>query len=350
MKRHILTLVALLTFALGAKAMSYEKARQEALYLTDKMAYELNLNDQQYEYAYEINLDYLMGLTTADDIYGTFLTYRNADLRHILHDWQWSLFVAADYFYHPVYWRSGAWYFPIYGYYNVGYYYRSCPSFYYSYRGAHCRDHYRDGWYASRRPSWNGGWRGADRGYVGHGHASGRGYAGRGGYTSGHNGGHRDGHYEGARPASAGGRGYSIGDRGGNRQGNAGYQGGGRNDNNRGSYQGGGRDDNNRGSYQGSSYDSHRGSVNSSTRTTVGGGNYGGMSSERGSRSSSNYGGSSYSGGNTTRSAGGYSGGSYSGSSHGGGYSGGNHGGGYSGAGRGGSSMGAGRGGRGHGR
>ena len=32
---------------LGTYAMSYERAREEALYLTDKMAYELNLNDQQ---------------------------------------------------------------------------------------------------------------------------------------------------------------------------------------------------------------------------------------------------------------------------------------------------------------
>ncbi|MBQ0049133.1 MAG: hypothetical protein KBT12_02685, partial [Bacteroidales bacterium] len=223
MKRYILSLLVVLAFALGAKAMGYEQARREALYLTDKMAYELNLNDQQYEYAYEINLDYLMGLTTADDIYGSYLSYRNADLRHILYDWQWTLFTAADYFFRPVYWRSGGWYFPIYGYYRTDYYFRSCPSFYHTYRGGHCRDHYHNGWYASRRPHWDGGWRGHDRAFIGHGHVQDA---------------HRGGHYEGGRPSSHDNRGYTIGNRtsyDGNRGNRTSYDG---NRGNRGSYDG----------------------------------------------------------------------------------------------------------------
>lgn len=152
---------------LHINAMRYEEAREQALYLTDKMAYELNLNDEQYEYAYEINLDYLMGLDTYDDLYGDFLTYRNADLRAILHDWQWSLFTAADYFYRPVYWRSGRWFFPIYLHYHHDYYYYSRPSFYYSYRGGHGHSYHTNGWYTSRRPNWNGGFRGHDRNHFG---------------------------------------------------------------------------------------------------------------------------------------------------------------------------------------
>ena len=54
MKKLVLTLVALLVMAVQASAMSYEQARQQALFLTDKMAYELNLTDAQYEAAYEI--------------------------------------------------------------------------------------------------------------------------------------------------------------------------------------------------------------------------------------------------------------------------------------------------------
>ena len=54
----------MLTVTISANAMSYEQARREALFLTDKMAYELNLTDEQYEAAYEINLDYLMGVTS----------------------------------------------------------------------------------------------------------------------------------------------------------------------------------------------------------------------------------------------------------------------------------------------
>ena len=162
MKRLLFTLTLILS-TLSAKAMSYERAREEALYLTDKMAYELNLNDEQYEYAYEINLDYLMGLRTADDIYGKCYVYRNADLRAILYDWQWTLFTAADYFFRPVCWRHGGWFFPIYTFYARDYFYYSRPHFYYSYRGAHCRDHFHAGFYHDRRPVWHGGFRGNDR-------------------------------------------------------------------------------------------------------------------------------------------------------------------------------------------
>ncbi len=65
MKKFILAMVTLFTMTVStASAMSYEQARQQALFLTDKMAYELNLTDDQYEAAYEVNLDYLMGVNT----------------------------------------------------------------------------------------------------------------------------------------------------------------------------------------------------------------------------------------------------------------------------------------------
>ncbi|MCR5241328.1 MAG: hypothetical protein K6D61_00440, partial [Prevotella sp.] len=79
MKKLMMTLVALLTMAVSTHAMSYEQARNEALFLTDKMAYELNLTDEQYEAAYEINLDYLMGVTSVDDVYGVYWERRNLD-------------------------------------------------------------------------------------------------------------------------------------------------------------------------------------------------------------------------------------------------------------------------------
>ena len=62
MKKMLFTLVSMLTIAAAANAMSYEQARNEALFLTDKMAYELNLNDAQYEAAYEINLPLFMAV------------------------------------------------------------------------------------------------------------------------------------------------------------------------------------------------------------------------------------------------------------------------------------------------
>ena len=49
MKRLIIIFTALLTLTATAGAMSYEQAREQALFLTDKMAYELNLTEEQYD-------------------------------------------------------------------------------------------------------------------------------------------------------------------------------------------------------------------------------------------------------------------------------------------------------------
>lgn len=138
MKKIILTLTALLTLTVAAHAMSYEQARNEALFLTDKMAYELNLTDAQYEAAYEINLDYLMGVTSVDDVYGTYWERRNLDLSYILYNWQWEAFRAATYFYRPLYWDAGFWHFGVYARYpHRDYFYFGRPHFYATYRGGH---------------------------------------------------------------------------------------------------------------------------------------------------------------------------------------------------------------------
>ena len=113
--KKLLGLITALYFGLASlNAMSYEEARDRARFLTDKMAYELNLNDQQYNDAYEINLDYLMNIRTASDASSVYLEYRNADLRFILYDWQYALFQAATYFFRPVIWRTSGWFLPVY--------------------------------------------------------------------------------------------------------------------------------------------------------------------------------------------------------------------------------------------
>ena len=148
-----MTLVAMLTIAATGKAMSYEQARNEALFLTDKMAYELNLTDAQYEAAYEINLDYLMGVTSYDDVYSTYWERRNLDMSYILLDWQWQAFLAASYFYRPLYWDAGYWHFAIYARYpHRDYFYFGRPVFYASYRGGHAWHHVGGhGYYYGRR-------------------------------------------------------------------------------------------------------------------------------------------------------------------------------------------------------
>ena len=142
MKKMLFTLVAMLTIAVSANAMSYEQARREALFLTDKMAYELNLTDAQYEAAYEINLDYLMGVTSYNDVFGTYWERRNLDISYILYSWQWDLFRAATYFYRPLYWEAGVWHFGIYARYpHRDYFYFGRPHFYLTYRGGHSWRH-----------------------------------------------------------------------------------------------------------------------------------------------------------------------------------------------------------------
>jgi len=153
MKKMMITLMAILAIAVNAKAMSYEQARNQALFLTDKMAYELNLTDYQYEAAYEINLDYLMGVTTVDDLYGTYWTRRNLDLQYILLDWQYQAYLAATYFYRPLYWDAGYWHFGIYARYpHRDYFFFGRPHFYATYRGGHSWMHNGGrSWYEGRR-------------------------------------------------------------------------------------------------------------------------------------------------------------------------------------------------------
>ena len=149
MKKYIIAMVALLgTFFTQANAMSYEQAREQALFLTDKMAYELNLDEEQYEAAYEVNLDYLLSVNTYDDVFSDYWIHRNADLRYILLDWQYEAFCAASYFYRPLWWEGGYWHFGIYARYpHRDYFYFGRPHFYVTYRGGH-------GWHHNGGRSW----------------------------------------------------------------------------------------------------------------------------------------------------------------------------------------------------
>ena len=153
MKKMFFALMVMLTSTMAASAMSYEQARNEALFLTDKMAYELNLTDEQYEAAYEINLDYLMGVAGRDDVFGTYWERRNLDLSYILYDWQWNAYIAASYFYRPLYWEAGYWHFGIYRVYpHRDFFYFGRPHFYATYRGGHAwHIHGSHGYYYGRR-------------------------------------------------------------------------------------------------------------------------------------------------------------------------------------------------------
>lgn len=312
MKKFILSFVIMMAAWMGAKAMSFERAQAEALYLTDKMAYELNLNDLQYNDAYEINLDYFLSIGSPSDLYGVYYNHRINDLRCILYDWQYSLLFAADYFLRPVVWRAGHWFFPIYGHYNRGFFYYSYPSVYISYRGGHSRYYHHGGFYGDRRPVWNGGMRGHDM------HRPSPGMGGRVG---------------GPRPGgvrSGGGRGYSIdfGGRGGRSGGGNGGSvnpGGGHSSGNHGnsfdgssSRVGGSRSV---GNSSGSNYGNHSSSSSRNGGFSSGGSRSGGFSSAGTRSGSPSFGGHSAGSGR----GGGFSGGGSRGGGFSSGHSGGAH-------------------------
>lgn len=152
MKRLFATIVMVLGFAVAASAMSYSQAREQALFLTDKMAYELNLTDDQYEAAYEINLDYLLSVNSDDELYGDYWRWRNIDFSYVLLDWQYRMFCEAAYFYRPLYFSAGVWHFAIYARYpHRDYFYFHRPTVYVSYRGGHSwRQNNGSSWYSGR--------------------------------------------------------------------------------------------------------------------------------------------------------------------------------------------------------
>lgn len=133
----------------GYSSMDYNRARQHALFLSDKMAYELGLSEAQYAAIYEINLDYLLSMQGESSIYGPYWSRRNSDIFYVLDARQYNYFVNMDYFYRPVYWYQNTYAFSIYNRYDTpNYYYRHRPSIYDTYRGG--RNRWQNSYYAGR--------------------------------------------------------------------------------------------------------------------------------------------------------------------------------------------------------
>ena len=140
----------LMVITVTAKALSYETARSEALFLSDKMAYELNLSPSQYEAIYEINLDYFMYVGTKLDLYSDLWKQRNFAIQRILTPYQYENFLRLKYFYRPLGWHDGRWEFRIYRVYpNRGHYMMNRPRAYANYRGGR---HFRPGGPGGPRP------------------------------------------------------------------------------------------------------------------------------------------------------------------------------------------------------
>lgn len=140
MKKILATIALMMTIVVSASAMTFSQARNEALYLSDKMAYELDLSLEQYAAVYEINLDYLMSVTSQYDVYGAAWARRNSDLRYVLNVYQYDLFIRTSYFYEPMEWTGTTWRYGVYTRYtDRTRFYFSFPTSYESYRGGHNR-------------------------------------------------------------------------------------------------------------------------------------------------------------------------------------------------------------------
>lgn len=177
MKRILFILFATLSTAVcsaGTNAMSNSKVRKETRFLTDKMAYELNLNTEQYNDVYEINYDFISGIRyLMDDVlygnewalnrYYDYLDVRNDDLRWVLSSRQYARFMQAEYFYRPIYTSGNRWYFRVYiTYTNHNHFYFPRPYHYRTYAGGHYRTHYNNTSYYRGRykhPFYNGSYR-----------------------------------------------------------------------------------------------------------------------------------------------------------------------------------------------
>lgn len=161
MKKFFFTLALSLMAVVSVSAMSNSKIRQHARFLTDRMAYELDMTPMQYDDCYEINYDFICsidrimddvcyGYRDAIDRYYTYLDYRNDDLRYILTSRQYAAFLNAVYFYRPVYTYLNTWNFRIYQRYsNRNFYYYDAPVIIKTYRGGHARTHYQSGYYGT---------------------------------------------------------------------------------------------------------------------------------------------------------------------------------------------------------
>ena len=135
--KKMMTLVMMMTIAISATAMSYSAARNEALFLSDKMAYELGLTATQYDAVYEINLDYLLNINTRADVLGFWWEVRNRDLRYVLSTWQYDRYMGSEWFYRPIIWTNSGMVFSVYTRYAKDRMFNHRPTVYVNFRGGH---------------------------------------------------------------------------------------------------------------------------------------------------------------------------------------------------------------------
>lgn len=152
--KRLWLLAILCCMLLPVSASGLGDIRVNARFLTDRMAFELNLNQNQYNDLFEVNFDflnnvtpYLPGMARADavalDAYYRFLDERNDDLRWILSSPEYVRFMGIEYFFRPIYALNNVCYLRIYKVYtDYNHFHFARPVHYLTYRGAHARCHF----------------------------------------------------------------------------------------------------------------------------------------------------------------------------------------------------------------
>lgn len=129
-----------------AQPMNYESMRMNARFLTDRMAYTLNIRDPYViNTLYQINYDYIWGVNDyLDDValgyrYDDFMAVcysRDTALERLLGRALWLTLTGYDYFYRPISFINNRWAFGIYAHdsrYNHFYY--AVPTHFHTYHG-----------------------------------------------------------------------------------------------------------------------------------------------------------------------------------------------------------------------
>ena len=197
--KKMMILAVMMGMTISAAAMSYNKAKNEALFLSDKMAYELNLTNAQYDAVYEINLDYLMSVDNRADVFGPWWNRRNADLRYVLTGWQYDKYIKLNYFYRPISWSAGNWLFSIYKHYTDKHHlYNVHPTVFGHYKGGN--NHRGDRFYADKHVNKPTSTPKSNSTMPGRGHDDGR----FGNHSGNHTGNHADNHANGGHMSGKG--------------------------------------------------------------------------------------------------------------------------------------------------
>ena len=165
-KKTLLLLVAWIgCMAFPVFASGLGDIRVNARFLTDRMAFELNLGTRQYHDLYEVNYDFLRNIdgyvdalarrnARAVEMYYHYLDARNDDVRWILSKVSYNRFMNIDYFFRPVFAINRVCRLRIYSVYtDCHHYHYQPPRHYHTYCGEHDRRHWKGGSYYEHHAS-----------------------------------------------------------------------------------------------------------------------------------------------------------------------------------------------------